>query len=234
MGFFLAWSCGCDDFSGDPQKKFGPNLRALICGSAPLARETQLFFMMLGIPVLQVYGLTETTAICTMDDPGHIEPGRVGPAMPRLEMKVGENDEIIARGADIFCGCTGTGRNRPPGCFTMAGSIPAIRATSTRAGSWRITGQFEKSHHFEFRRHNIAPEPLEERTGSRVTWRAAGRSGWKRPRIFDGDLVTGEVAHQEIESRIEQLERYTASLSQDSEVSRGAAAFHNRKRLVDG
>src|ERR1019366_957632 len=51
------------------RKRLGPNLRALICGSAPLARETQLFFMMLGIPVLQVYGLTETTAICTMDDP---------------------------------------------------------------------------------------------------------------------------------------------------------------------
>ena len=47
------------------RKIIGPNLKALICGSAPLAVETQLFFMMLGIPVLQVYGLTETTAICT-------------------------------------------------------------------------------------------------------------------------------------------------------------------------
>src|SRR5208282_2567439 len=46
------------------RKKLGPNLKALICGSAPLMQETQLFFMMLGIPVLQVYGLTETTAIC--------------------------------------------------------------------------------------------------------------------------------------------------------------------------
>ena len=52
------------------RKSIGPNLKALICGSAPLSVETQLFFMMLGIPVLQVYGLTETTAICTMDDPG--------------------------------------------------------------------------------------------------------------------------------------------------------------------
>ncbi len=51
------------------RKNIGPNLKALICGSAPLSSETQLFFMMLGIPVLQVYGLTETTAICTMDDP---------------------------------------------------------------------------------------------------------------------------------------------------------------------
>src|SRR6266566_6015213 len=63
------------------KKMIGSNLKGLICGSAPLNVETQLYFMMLGIPVLQVYGLTETTAICTMDDPRHIEPGRVGPAI---------------------------------------------------------------------------------------------------------------------------------------------------------
>ncbi len=51
------------------KKMIGANLKALICGSAPLNVETQLYFNMLGIPVLQVYGLTETTAICTMDDP---------------------------------------------------------------------------------------------------------------------------------------------------------------------
>src|SRR6266849_6307200 len=54
---------------GKIKARFGPHLRALICGSAPLAPETQQFFLMLGIPVLQAYGLTETTAICTLDDP---------------------------------------------------------------------------------------------------------------------------------------------------------------------
>ena len=57
------------------KKKLGPNLRALICGSAPLLKETQLFFEMIGIPVLQVYGLTETTAICTMDNVNHTVAG---------------------------------------------------------------------------------------------------------------------------------------------------------------
>ena len=59
------------------KNKFGGHLRALICGSAPLAVETQQFFMMLGIPVLQVYGLTETTAICTMDNPAMPRRARV-------------------------------------------------------------------------------------------------------------------------------------------------------------
>ncbi|MGH9784722.1 MAG: AMP-binding protein, partial [Terriglobia bacterium] len=84
------------------RKRLGPNLKALICGSAPLAKETQLFFLMLGIPVLQVYGLTETTAICTMDHPERIEPGRVGPAIPEVEMKLGENREILVRGPNVF------------------------------------------------------------------------------------------------------------------------------------
>ena len=86
------------------KKMIGANLKALICGSAPLNLETQLYFMMLGIPVLQVYGLTETTAICTMDDPRHVEPGRVGPAISGIEMKLGENEEIIVRGPNIFPG----------------------------------------------------------------------------------------------------------------------------------
>jgi long-chain acyl-CoA synthetase len=63
--------CGWQRLRSSPirKKMVGENLKALICGSAPLTPETQDYFSMLGIPVLQVYGLTETTGICTMDDP---------------------------------------------------------------------------------------------------------------------------------------------------------------------
>jgi long-chain acyl-CoA synthetase len=84
------------------RERLGANLQALICGSAPLAEETQLFFQMLGIPVLQVYGLTETTAICTMDKVDQVTPGRVGRAISEIEMKLGENDEILVRGPNVF------------------------------------------------------------------------------------------------------------------------------------
>src|SRR5579871_4307358 len=83
------------------KKMVGENLKALICGSAPLTPETQDYFRMLGIPVLQVYGLTETTGICTMDDPHHFAPGRVGPAITGIEMRINENDEIIVRGPNV-------------------------------------------------------------------------------------------------------------------------------------
>src|SRR2546429_244417 len=87
------------------RKRFGTHLCALICGSAPLAPETQQFFLMLGIPLLQAYGLTETTGICTLDDPRvPVEPGYVGTVITGIEMKIGENEEIVVRGPHIFPG----------------------------------------------------------------------------------------------------------------------------------
>jgi long-chain acyl-CoA synthetase len=143
------------------KKMIGQNLRALICGSAPLSIETQLFFMMLGIPVLQSYGLTETTAICTLDDPRDYEPGRVGPAVPGIEMKLGESDEVVVRGPNVFPGYW----NRPQetakalrdGWFHTGdqGDVDA-------KGNWRIVGRI-KNLIILGSGHNIAPEPIEEK-----------------------------------------------------------------------
>jgi long-chain acyl-CoA synthetase len=142
------------------RKSLGTRLKALICGSAPLAIETQKFFMMLGVPVLQVYGLTETTAICTMDDPEDFEPGCVGRAIPGIEMKLGENQEILVRGPNIFPGYW----NRPQETANVlrdgwfhTGDQGEVDAR----GNWKITGRI-KNLIILNSGHNIAPEPLEE------------------------------------------------------------------------
>ncbi len=184
------------------RKKIGKNLRALICGSAPLARETQLFFMMLGIPVLQVYGLTETTAICTMDDPQHIHPGRVGPAIPGIEMKIGDNDELLVRGPNIFPGYwrlpKQTALALRDGWF-HTGDQGDVDAN----GNWRITGRL-KNLIILNSGHNIAPEPIEEELGralrgvQHVVLVGNGRS-------FLAAIITGEVADEEIKSQLNRL-----------------------------
>ncbi len=116
------------------KKMIGRNLRALICGSAPLNVETQLFFMMLGIPVLQVYGLTETTAICTMDDPdGQVIPGRVGPAISGVEMKIGGKRRNRGARGKYFSWILAIVRRRRPRCWPMAGFTLAIKVKWTRA-----------------------------------------------------------------------------------------------------
>jgi long-chain acyl-CoA synthetase len=148
------------------RKSIGPNLKALICGSAPLAPETQRFFMMLGIPVLQVYGLTETTAICTMDDPRDFEPGKVGTAIPDIEMKVAENDEVLVRGPNIFAGYwqrpEETARAFAGGWFHTGdqGEVDS-------KGKWRVTGRLKNLVVLNSG-HKFAPEPLEQELASRL------------------------------------------------------------------
>jgi long-chain acyl-CoA synthetase len=144
------------------KQRFGPNLRALICGSAPLAPETQQFFLMLGIPVLQVYGLTETTGICTMDDPRlPVDPGYVGPAVPGIEMRLGENEEILVRGANIFPGYW----NRPEETANVLRDgwfHTGDQGEVNVRGNWRISGRI-KNLLILNSGHNIAPEPIEEK-----------------------------------------------------------------------
>jgi long-chain acyl-CoA synthetase len=147
--------------------RFGAYIRALICGSAPLTPETQEFFDMLEIPVLQVYGLTETTGICTMDDPrAPVEPGYVGPAVRGIEMKVGENQEIVVRGPNVFPGywdrSEDTARALRDGWF-HTGDQGKMNAR----GNWRISGRL-KNLIILNSGHNVAPEPIEERIAAQL------------------------------------------------------------------
>ena len=200
-------------------KMLGANLKALICGSAPLNVETQLFFLMLGLPVLQVYGLTETTAICTMDDPHHVIPGRVGPAISGIEMKLGDNDEIIVRGPNIFPGYW----NRPEE------SVKALRngwfhtgdqGDKDGGGNWRIIGRI-KNLIILASGHNIAPEPiedelLEEIPGAQQVVLVGNGKGYLSA------IVTGDLNHTVVQ---EAIDRVNPQLPHYKQVR----AFHVRK-----
>jgi long-chain acyl-CoA synthetase len=149
------------------KERFGGNVRALICGSAPLAVETQQFFMMLGIPVLQVYGLTETTAICTMGDPeAAVEPGYVGPAISGIEMTLADNQEIVVRGPHIFPGYwkrpEETARVMKEGWFHTGD-----QGEKNKSGNWRIIGRI-KNLIILNSGHNVPPEPIEEKVAQRL------------------------------------------------------------------
>jgi long-chain acyl-CoA synthetase len=184
------------------KKMIGPNLKALICGSAPLSVETQLYFMMLGIPVLQVYGLTETTAICTMDDPRNVEPGRVGPAIAGIEMKLGENEEIVVRGPNIFPGYW----NRPEE------TAKALRdgwfhsgdqGEADAAGNWKISGRI-KNLIILGSGHNVPPEPIEES----IVERLAGAQQVVlvgNGRGYLSAIVTGQVTGERVQVVLDEV-----------------------------
>jgi long-chain acyl-CoA synthetase len=149
--------------------------------------------------VLQVYGLTETTAICTMDDPRHVEPGRVGTAIRDVEMKLGENDEILVRGPNVFPGYW----NRPDetakvlrdGWF-YTGDQGEVNA----AGNWKISGRI-KNLIILNSGHNIAPEPIEDEilaqlpNAQQVVLVGNGRS-------YLSAIVTGSVSGDQVQAAI--------------------------------
>ncbi|HXE76334.1 MAG TPA: AMP-binding protein [Candidatus Xenobia bacterium] len=181
------------------RKKLSPNLRALICGSAPLALETQQFFFMLGLPVLQVYGLTETTAICTMDVPGRVEPGWVGPAIEGTEMKLGENDEILVRGPHIFPGYW----NRPEETAKVLRDgwfHTGDQGEVNVRGNWRIRGRI-KNLLILASGHNIAPEPLEDALAREIPG-AQQVVLVGDQRSYLAALVTGAAVREQVETAL--------------------------------
>jgi long-chain acyl-CoA synthetase len=160
------WLANALVFPAIRKKMVGKNLKALICGSAPLTPETQDYFAMLGIPVLQVYGLTETTGICTMDDPRKPVPGRVGPSINGIEMKLAENDEIVVRGPNVFPGYW----NRPQQTAEVLRDgwfHTGDQGEKDSTGTWRIVGRI-KNLIVLGSGHKIAPETIEDEIARRL------------------------------------------------------------------
>ena len=84
--------------------RLGGRLRVGISGGAPLAADIVDFFLACGVPVLEGYGLTETTSACTINRFGHVRAGSVGPALPGIELSSAEDGEILVRGETVFRG----------------------------------------------------------------------------------------------------------------------------------
>jgi long-chain acyl-CoA synthetase len=73
-----------------------------ISGAAPLPAEVMSWFRTIGVPLSEGYGMSETTAVLTWS---HLaKPGFVGRAVPGVEMKLGDDGEVLARGGNMFEG----------------------------------------------------------------------------------------------------------------------------------
>jgi long-chain acyl-CoA synthetase len=187
---------------GSVRRRIGPDLRALICGSASLAGDTQRFFQMLGFEVLQVYGLTETTAICTMDSPGAAHPDHVGRAIPGIEMRRAESGEILVRGPHVFGGYwrkpEETARAIRDGWFHTGD-----QGEELEDGCWKILGR--TNHMIVLATgHNVSPEPIEERILSSIPdAKQVVVVGHRRKHL--AALITGSVATEQIARTLERL-----------------------------
>jgi long-chain acyl-CoA synthetase len=86
------------------QGLFGGRIRQCVTGAAPIAQEILEFFYACGVPVMEGYGMTETSTVATSNVPTDFRFGSVGKPLPHVEAKVAEDGELLLRGPNIFKG----------------------------------------------------------------------------------------------------------------------------------
>ena len=84
--------------------QFGGRLRVAVSGGAPLSHAVARCFLGLGVPVVQGYGMTETSPVVAANGVDDNDPSTVGRALPGVEVRIGENRELQVRGPLVMKG----------------------------------------------------------------------------------------------------------------------------------
>ena len=84
--------------------RFGGNMKLFCCGGAPLDKTINEFFWIIGIPIFEGYGLTETSPALCFNNFEHIRFGSVGVALKETEFRIAEDGEILVKGPQVMLG----------------------------------------------------------------------------------------------------------------------------------
>src|SRR5215469_3985885 len=83
---------------------FGGRSRGYFSGGAPLGKEMAEWFCSVGVPVMEGYGLTETSPTLSVNRPGEFRIGSVGKVNEGLQLKIADDGEILVKGPTVFKG----------------------------------------------------------------------------------------------------------------------------------
>jgi long-chain acyl-CoA synthetase len=79
-------------------------VRVAVSGAAPINPEILKFFHAVNLPICEVYGQTEGTGPTSLNPPGHVKIGTVGPPIPGVEVRIAGDGEVLVRGGNVFQG----------------------------------------------------------------------------------------------------------------------------------
>ncbi len=141
---------------------FGGNLRMAFSGGGPLGERLTSFFDGVGVRIYEGYGLTETSPILTISRTDAWRPGSVGMPVAGTSLKLGDSDEIMAKGPQVFRGywqnSQATAEVVDESGWFQTGDVGSI----DEDGYVRITGRI-KDIIVTAAGKNVAPAPLEDR-----------------------------------------------------------------------
>jgi long-chain acyl-CoA synthetase len=83
---------------------FGGRLRVAVSGGAALSQPIAHTFLGLGLPIVQGYGMTESSPVVAANTPEDNDPATVGRVLPGVEVKIGDNKELLVRGPNVMRG----------------------------------------------------------------------------------------------------------------------------------
>jgi long-chain acyl-CoA synthetase len=122
----------------DVHRAFGAKFWAIISGGGALPGALEQFWNAVGLVVVQGYGMTETTAIITLNHPFHVAEGSIGKPLAGREVKLGPDGEVLVRGASISTATwSGGAMHRREGEWLSTGDLAVAQAT----GELRFLGR---------------------------------------------------------------------------------------------
>jgi long-chain acyl-CoA synthetase len=232
---FSEWS------PGRVRSMFGGEVRFAISGGAPMSSDTSAFFGAFGLDVLEGYGLTETTAVATVNLPDDNRQGTVGRPTPGVDITIDEDGEVLIRGETVSPGYwrdeAATRASRDEEGWFRTGDLGAF----DRDGFLSITGR-KKELIVTSGGKNVAPSPIEASLETLPVVDRAYVHGDRRPFVVALLTLREDVVRDWAEragvpvddaSSTEQFERWLTEQVATVNSSRPGYAVVRRWAVVD-